>query len=89
VPVSQDSEFAPRQPPYGDVATYLAHQLSSRTWPYQASVTLHESTEAVADRVDADLTLTSGPPELADAIRSQAARCLHAVQRPKPLVQNG
>ncbi|GAA2897619.1 WYL domain-containing protein [Streptosporangium fragile] len=30
--------------------------------------------------VDADFTLTSGPPELADALRAQAARCLHAVR---------
>ncbi|WP_068921671.1 helix-turn-helix transcriptional regulator [Planobispora rosea] len=43
--------FPPRQPPDGDVATYLAHRLSSRTWPFQATVTLHESAEAVAGRV--------------------------------------
>ena len=30
--------------------------------------------------VDADFTLTSGPPELTDALRAQAARCLRAVQ---------
>ncbi|MEU4703233.1 helix-turn-helix transcriptional regulator [Nonomuraea dietziae] len=106
--------FAPRQPPDGDVATYLSHQLSSRTWPCQATVTLHESAEAVADRiwpgmgvveavdehnclfhvgsdtpsalvwmitsVDADFTLVSGPPELAEALRAQAARCLRAVR---------
>ena len=30
--------FTPREPPEGDVATYLSHQLSSRTWPYQAVV---------------------------------------------------
>jgi predicted DNA-binding transcriptional regulator YafY len=106
--------FTPREPPDGDVATYLVHQLSSRTWPYQATVTLHEAAEAVADRVwpgmgvveavddrscllhlgadtvavlvwmitsvDSDFTLTSGPPELAEAFRAQAARCLHAVR---------
>ncbi|MEU3623246.1 DNA-binding transcriptional regulator [Amycolatopsis coloradensis] len=43
--------FAPREPPYDDVATYLAHQLSARTWPSQATVRLHESADAVADRV--------------------------------------
>jgi hypothetical protein len=77
-------------------------------------VTLHESAEAVTDRVwpgmgvieaiddqscllhlgadtpsalvwmitsvDADFTLVSGPPELADAFREQATRCLRAVQ---------
>ena len=43
--------FAPREPPDGDAATYLAHQLSSRTWPFQATVALHASAEAVADRV--------------------------------------
>jgi hypothetical protein len=106
--------FAPREPPDGDVATYLSYQLSSRTWPFQATVTLHESAEAVADRiwpgmgvvvavddrrcllhlgadtpqalvwmitsVDTDFTLNSGPPGLADALRTQAARCLHAVR---------
>ncbi|MBB2915341.1 putative DNA-binding transcriptional regulator YafY [Streptosporangium becharense] len=106
--------FAPRRPPDGDVATYLAHRLSTRAWPVQATVTLHEPAQAVADRiwpgtgvveavddrncllhvgaetpsalvwmitsVDADFTLTSGPPALADAFRAQAARCLHAVR---------
>jgi predicted DNA-binding transcriptional regulator YafY len=106
--------FAPREPPDGDVATYLSHQLSSRTWPFQATVTLHEPAAAVADRVwpgmgvveaiddrrcllhlgadtpsalvwmitsvDTDFTLTSGPPELADALRTQATRCLAAIQ---------
>jgi predicted DNA-binding transcriptional regulator YafY len=43
--------FTPRELPDGDVATYLAHQLSSRTWAFQASITLHEQAEAVVDRV--------------------------------------
>lgn len=43
--------FTPREPPDGDVATYLSHQLSARTWPYQATVTLHESAAAVAERI--------------------------------------
>jgi hypothetical protein len=30
--------------------------------------------------VDTDFTLTSGPPELADALRTQATRCLAAIQ---------
>lgn len=30
--------------------------------------------------VDVGFTLTDGPPELADALRLQAARCLHAVR---------
>ena len=108
--------FAPRQPPDGDVATYLAHQLSWRTWPFQATVTLHESADAVSARVwpgmgvleavddhrcllhlgadtpevlvwmitsvDVDFTVTSGPPALADALRTLATRCLHAIQAP-------
>jgi predicted DNA-binding transcriptional regulator YafY len=106
--------FAPRQLPDRDVATYLSHQLSARTWPLQATVTLHEPAEAVADRVwpgmgvveavddrscllhlgadtpwalvwmitslDADFTLASGPPALADALRTLATRCLQAIQ---------
>ena len=43
--------FDPRDPPDGDVARYLTHQLSSRSWPIQAVVTLHEPAEALADRV--------------------------------------
>ncbi|MBN6039656.1 YafY family protein [Amycolatopsis sp. 195334CR] len=43
--------FTPRELPYEDVATYLSHQLSARAWPCQATVTLHESADAVADRV--------------------------------------
>ncbi|MBO8193547.1 YafY family transcriptional regulator [Streptomyces oryzae] len=43
--------FTRRPIPHGDPAAYLAHQLSAHTWPYQATVTLHESAEAVADRV--------------------------------------
>ncbi|HEY8456531.1 MAG TPA: YafY family protein [Actinopolymorphaceae bacterium] len=42
--------FQPRPLPYDDVATYLARQLSQAAWPYQATVTLHESA-AVAERV--------------------------------------
>lgn len=104
--------FTPREPPEGDVTAYLAHQLSTRTWPYQATVTLHESAESVSDRVwpgtgviesldaescllhvgadslralvwmitsvDADFTLTSGPPGLAEAFHAQATRCQRA-----------
>ncbi|WP_030764984.1 helix-turn-helix transcriptional regulator [Streptomyces sp. NRRL F-2664] len=107
--------FTPRELPDPDVARYLAHQLSSKTWPFQATVTLHEPAAAVADRiwpgmgiiepvdddtcllhlgadtprdlvwmitsVDADFTLTSGPPELADALHAHAARCLNAVRK--------
>ncbi|AXB48385.1 helix-turn-helix transcriptional regulator [Amycolatopsis albispora] len=43
--------FTPRELPYDDVAAYLSHQLSARAWVCQATVRLHESAEAVADRV--------------------------------------
>jgi len=43
--------FAPRDPPEGDVITYLERQLAVRTWPAQATVTLHVPAEAVADRL--------------------------------------
>ncbi|WP_320783786.1 helix-turn-helix transcriptional regulator [Streptomyces sp. CRN 30] len=53
--------FVPRPLPYTDgdgdgdggedVAAYLSHQLSARTWPFRATVVLHESAGAVADRV--------------------------------------
>ncbi|GAB2889437.1 WYL domain-containing protein [Streptomyces deserti] len=43
--------FTPRQPPHGDIAAYVSHQLSSQAWPYQATVTLHKPADAVADRI--------------------------------------
>ncbi|GGL29862.1 helix-turn-helix transcriptional regulator [Planomonospora parontospora] len=43
--------FAPRDPPDGDVAAYLARRLSWRAWPWQASVLLHVPAEAAAERV--------------------------------------
>ncbi|MGI5347483.1 helix-turn-helix transcriptional regulator [Streptomyces sp. CA-250714] len=43
--------FTPRPLPHGDPATYLDHQLSARTWTYQATVTLHASAETAAERV--------------------------------------
>ncbi|WP_435859159.1 helix-turn-helix transcriptional regulator [Streptomyces neyagawaensis] len=105
--------FAPRPIPEGDAATYLAHRLSSRTWPVRATVTLHEPVSAVTDRVwpgmgvleplddhrcllhlgadtprdlawmitsvDADFSLAPDtPPELTEALRTQAIRCLSA-----------
>ncbi|MEU2394640.1 transcriptional regulator [Streptomyces sp. NPDC007369] len=106
--------FTPRELPDTDAATYLAHRLSLRTWPFQATVTVHEPAGAVTDRVwpgmgvvepvdddncllhlgaetprdlawmitsvDADFTLTDAPPELADALRTHAARCLSATR---------
>lgn len=108
--------FTPRPLPHGDPATYLAHQLSSRTWAHQAVFRLHESPEAVADRVwpgmgvieavddhscllhvgadtlpdlvwmitsvGVDFTLAQGPLELTAALRTQALRCLHAIEEP-------
>jgi hypothetical protein len=96
------------------VATYLSYQLSSRAWPFQATITLHEPAAAIADRiwpgmgviepvddhdcllhlgadtprdlawmitsVDADFTLTHAPPELADALHTQATRSLNAIR---------
>ncbi|SPF02363.1 helix-turn-helix transcriptional regulator [Streptomyces sp. MA5143a] len=110
--------FAPRPIPEGDAATYLAHRLSSRTWPVRATVTLHEPVSAVADRVwpgmgvleplddrscllhlgadtprdlawmitsvDADFSLSAdAPPELTEALRTQAIRCLSASRAPR------
>ncbi|APU16880.1 MULTISPECIES: helix-turn-helix transcriptional regulator [Actinoalloteichus] len=43
--------FPRRTPPHGDAATYLTHRLSARTWPCQATFTLHHAAEAVADRI--------------------------------------
>ncbi len=43
--------FTPREPPEGDVATYLSHQLSTRAWPYQATVLLHTSAEAATPNI--------------------------------------
>ncbi|MEJ3659134.1 YafY family protein [Actinomycetes bacterium KLBMP 9759] len=43
--------FTPREPPEGDVVTYLSNQLSIKAWDHQATVRLHGSADEVADRV--------------------------------------
>ncbi|MFD5429108.1 helix-turn-helix transcriptional regulator [Streptomyces sp. NPDC127084] len=43
--------FTRRELPGADVAGYLADRLSSRTWPFQATVTLHEPAARVTDRI--------------------------------------
>lgn len=43
--------FTDRELPYGDAATYLSHQLSWRTWPFQAVVRMHEPAEVMAECV--------------------------------------
>ncbi|ASO22079.1 biotin operon repressor BirA-like protein [Actinoalloteichus hoggarensis] len=45
------ASFVRRTPPNGDAAAYLAHRLSARTWPAQATFRLHRAAEKVADRV--------------------------------------
>jgi predicted DNA-binding transcriptional regulator YafY len=42
--------FAPREPPRGDVATYIAERLGTGMWPVQARVRVHAPAEAVAGR---------------------------------------
>lgn len=42
--------FAPRDPPRGDVATYIAERLGTAMWPVQARVRVHAPAEAVAGR---------------------------------------
>jgi predicted DNA-binding transcriptional regulator YafY len=49
--VSSDRRFAPREPPYGDAATYVARSISSQRDRYQATVILHAPLEQVAHRV--------------------------------------
>lgn len=105
--------FPPREPPHGDAVTYLAHRLSVRTWPFQATVRLAVPAEtavrevwpgmgvveAVDDRsclmhsgadspehlvwmitsVQLPFVLVSGPPELADALRTLGRRCLDSI----------
>jgi WYL domain-containing protein len=75
--------FAPRQPPHGNVAAYLAHQLSSQVWPYRATVTLHKPAGAVADRISPGTGVVEAVDDracLEDALRTQATRCLRARQ---------
>ncbi|MDR3080240.1 MAG: WYL domain-containing protein [Streptomyces sp.] len=107
--------FTPRELPGNDVAAYLARRLSAQTWPFQATITLHESATVVAGRVwpgmgviepvddrscllhlgadtardlawmitsvDTDFTLIDAPPELTEALRAQATRCLNAIHQ--------
>jgi predicted DNA-binding transcriptional regulator YafY len=43
--------FAPRDPPDGDVATYLLRGVGAATWRYRARVTVHAPATAVAGRL--------------------------------------
>ncbi|QLY28458.1 WYL domain-containing protein [Nocardia huaxiensis] len=43
--------FPPREPPDGDVVTYLSNRLSTDAWPYRATVTLHRSAAELAERI--------------------------------------
>ncbi|MEV0252463.1 WYL domain-containing protein [Nocardia sp. NPDC050712] len=43
--------FTPRELPDGDVATYMARQLSVRAWPFTATVLLHVAAEVASARV--------------------------------------
>jgi predicted DNA-binding transcriptional regulator YafY len=43
--------FAPRDPPDGDIATYLLRGVGSATWRYRARVTVHAPAAVVAARV--------------------------------------
>jgi predicted DNA-binding transcriptional regulator YafY len=43
--------FTPRDPPDGDVVAYLSHQLSARTWPYRATVHVHEPASSISARI--------------------------------------
>jgi predicted DNA-binding transcriptional regulator YafY len=47
------SRFAPRQPPEGDFATYVAKSVSYAPYQYQAKIRFHASVEAVAERIPA------------------------------------
>ncbi|TCP56418.1 putative DNA-binding transcriptional regulator YafY [Tamaricihabitans halophyticus] len=43
--------FTPREAPFTDVAEHLSSQLSVRAWTCQATVTLHEPAEVIAERI--------------------------------------
>jgi predicted DNA-binding transcriptional regulator YafY len=47
------SRFAPRQPPDGDFAAYVARSVSYAPYPHQAKVVFHAPVEAIADRIPA------------------------------------
>ncbi|WP_055590001.1 helix-turn-helix transcriptional regulator [Peterkaempfera griseoplana] len=44
--------FAPREPPEGDVAAYVARNASAAAWRYRARVTVHAPAEVVAELVN-------------------------------------
>ena len=48
------ARFTPRQPPEGDFAAYVSRSVTYTVYPYQATVRLHASVEAVAERLPAD-----------------------------------
>jgi predicted DNA-binding transcriptional regulator YafY len=50
-----DRRFAPRTPPGGDAAAFVARSVSSQLHSYQAKIVLHAPRSAVADRVPHDV----------------------------------
>jgi len=45
--------FAPREFPHGDLATYVSRGVSTATWRYRATVTVHAPAQFVAERLPA------------------------------------
>ncbi|HEX6231577.1 MAG TPA: YafY family protein [Jiangellaceae bacterium] len=44
--------FAPREPPFDDVAAYVSGNVSAAAWRYRARVTVHAPAEVVAERIN-------------------------------------
>lgn len=44
--------FAPREPPFDDVAAYVSRNVSAAAWRYRARVTVHAPADVIADRIN-------------------------------------
>jgi predicted DNA-binding transcriptional regulator YafY len=54
--------FAPREPPGGDLAAYVAEGVGTATWRYRATVTVHASAASVRGRLPSAVRVTADGP---------------------------
>ena len=55
--------FAPREPPEGDVTTYVQRGVSAATWQYRARVLLHTSHEHAATKLPPAVSVSPDGPD--------------------------
>jgi predicted DNA-binding transcriptional regulator YafY len=70
--------FAPRDPPWTDVAAYVAGRASSAAWRYRARVTVHAPAEVVLAHINPAVG-TVGPVDEKTCVLNTGADTLHSL----------